>query len=148
MKKVTCPYLKEGTLLYGEGQYPQAMDSFQKATTFLAAAHLNLGLTLSALGHVVEAEKVLKHCAVINSDGVKDPKAHMSSVTSCLFNLGNLYVENKRHKEAVLVLNEALQKKPRDYSTQGIHNLLVLLGKAYTFIGDLENAEHYYNNCD
>ena len=65
-------------------------------------------------------------------------------------------------KEAVVVLHEALQKRPRDYGTQGIYNILgnylynckncayvcnnssLLLGKAFDSIGDVRNAEYYY----
>ena len=36
-----------GTLLYGEGQYPQAMDSFQKATTFRPSLAGMLGVSLN-----------------------------------------------------------------------------------------------------
>ena len=65
---------------------------------YFVAAHLNLGMTLSALGRHNEAEQVwsvymiiiimymyggfpqvLKHCATISSERLKDPKAHMSS---------------------------------------------------------------------
>ena len=67
-------------------------------TVHFVAAHLNLGMTLSALGRHDEAERVwsvymvvivvykygdflqvLKHCATISSERLKDPKAHMSS---------------------------------------------------------------------
>ena len=62
-------------------------------------------------------------------------------------------------KEAVVVPHEVLQKKPRNYGTQGIYNILSnylynckncayvcnnLLGKAFDNIGDVQNAEYYY----
>ena len=65
-------------------------------------------------------------------------------------------------KEAVVTLLEALEKRPRDYGTQGIYNILgtlvqllpctiiliillyYVLGKAFDNIGDVQNAEYYY----
>ena len=109
-------YCIRGTLLYGEGQYIQAVESFKKATNFRPslAGRLQHDISSCSLFYsscslkpwldVVSARTscrgrrgdayimslqypYLLHCSptgveTLCSDGLKDPKAHMTSGTN------------------------------------------------------------------
>lgn len=57
------------------------------------AAYLNTGIILMNQGQLEEAKHTFLTCADIPDENLKDPHAHKSSVTSCLYNLGKLLHE-------------------------------------------------------
>lgn len=57
------------------------------------AAYLNTGIILMNRGDLDEAKRTFATCADIPDENLKDPHAHKSSVTSCLYNLGKLLHE-------------------------------------------------------
>ncbi|XP_035209841.1 protein O-mannosyl-transferase TMTC2-like, partial [Stegodyphus dumicola] len=95
-----------GILLQEQGRYEEALFSYKLAIQFrprLAMAHLNMGLVLGVLGRKEEAAEVYRHCAELDSAGLKDPKMHESTRISALFNLGRLYADEGKYEEAVEV---------------------------------------------
>lgn len=69
----------------------------------LSAAYLNTGIILMNQGRLDEAKRTFLTCADIPDENLKDPHAHKSSVTSCLYNLGKLLHE-QGHQEVSLAL--------------------------------------------
>lgn len=63
-----------------------------------SAAYLNTGIILMNQGRTDEAKRTFLTCADIPDENLKDPHAHKSSVTSCLYNLGKLLHE-QGHQE-------------------------------------------------
>lgn len=63
-----------------------------------SAAYLNTGIVLMDQGRLEEAKRTFVTCAEIPDENLKDPHAHKSSVTSCLYNLGKLLHE-QGHQE-------------------------------------------------
>lgn len=59
----------------------------------MPVAYLNMGIILMNRGDLVEAKHTFATCADIPDENLKDPNAHRSSVTSCLYNLGKLLHE-------------------------------------------------------
>lgn len=63
-----------------------------------SAAYLNTGIILMNQGKAEEAKKTFLKCSEIPDENLKDPHAHKSSVTSCLYNLGKLYHEQGQYE--------------------------------------------------
>jgi len=80
-------------------------------------------------------------CSEIPDENLKDPHAHKSSVTSCLYNLGKLYHEQGHYEDALSVYKEAIQKMPRQFAPQSLYNMM---GEAYMRLSKLPEAEHWY----
>lgn len=49
-------------------------------------------------GNLEEAKRTFLTCADIPDENLKDPHAHKTSVTSCLYNLGKLLHEQGHHE--------------------------------------------------
>lgn len=49
-------------------------------------------------GRTDEARRTFLKCSEIPDENLKDPNAHKSSVTSCLYNLGKLYHEQGQYE--------------------------------------------------
>lgn len=79
----------------------------------LSAAYLNTGIVLMNQGRLEEAKRTFVTCADIPDENLKDPHAHKSSVTSCLYNLGKLLHE-QGHQEVRCSLT---QLKPLDFNS-------------------------------
>lgn len=57
---------------------------------FSTAAYLNTGIILESEGNLEEAKRTFLTCTSIPDENLKDPHAHQSAVTSCLYNLGKM----------------------------------------------------------
>lgn len=66
-----------------------------------SAAYLNTGIILMNQGKTEEARRTFLKCSEIPDENLKDPHAHKSSVTSCLYNLGKLYHEQGHYEVRV-----------------------------------------------
>ncbi|TRY95987.1 hypothetical protein DNTS_034564 [Danionella cerebrum] len=96
-----------GLLLQESERFSEALDYYKMAIgsrPTLASAYLNVGIVLVSQGKNEEAKRAFHTCADIPDENLKDPHAHKSSVTSCLYNLGKLLHEEGQHE----VLNEVL----------------------------------------
>jgi len=71
-----------------------------KVNIFLlfTAAYLNTGIILMNQGKTDEARRTFLKCSEIPDENLKDPHAHKSSVTSCLYNLGKLFHEQGHYE--------------------------------------------------
>lgn len=78
------------------------------------AAYLNTGIILMNQGRLDEAKRTFLTCADIPDENLKDPHAHKSSVTSCLYNLGKLLHE-QGHQE---VMTDCRSRMLRKYLRQ------------------------------
>ncbi|CAL8355402.1 unnamed protein product [Lota lota] len=107
----------------------------------LASAYLNTGIIQMNQGRLDEAKRTFLTCADIPDENLKDPHAHKSSVTSCLYNLGKLLHETGHQEEALAVYKEAVQKMPRQFAPQSLYNMM---GEAYMRLNKLEEAGHWY----
>ncbi|ELW68447.1 Transmembrane and TPR repeat-containing protein 2 [Tupaia chinensis] len=105
------------------------------------AAYLNTGIILMNQGKTEEARRTFLKCSEIPDENLKDPHAHKSSVTSCLYNLGKLYHEQGHYEDALGVYKEAIQKMPRQFAPQSLYNMM---GEAYMRLSKLPEAEHWY----
>uniref|UniRef100_A0A8C1S8E3 dolichyl-phosphate-mannose--protein mannosyltransferase n=1 Tax=Cyprinus carpio TaxID=7962 RepID=A0A8C1S8E3_CYPCA len=138
-------------MLYNLGLLLQESERFSEALHYyklaigsrptLASAYLNVGIILVSQGNIEEAKRTFHTCADIPDENLKDPHAHKSSVTSCLYNLGKLLHEQGQHEEALSMYKEAVQKMPRQFAPQSLYNMM---GEAYMRLNNLEEAGHWY----
>ncbi|KAK7891356.1 hypothetical protein WMY93_023319 [Mugilogobius chulae] len=138
-------------MLYNLGLLLQESNKFSEAVHYyklaigsrptLASAYLNTGIILMNQGRLDEAKRTFLTCADIPDENLKDPHAHKSSVTSCLYNLGKLLHEQGHQEEALSVFKEAIQKMPRQFAPQSLYNMM---GEAYMRLNRLTEAEHWY----
>ncbi|KAI7802132.1 putative transmembrane and TPR repeat-containing protein 2-like [Triplophysa rosa] len=133
-----------GLLLQEHNRFSEALHYYKLAIgsrPTLASAYLNTGIVLMNQGRLEEAKRTFLTCADIPDENLKDPHAHKSSVTSCLYNLGKLLHEQGHQEEAISVYKEATQKMPRQFSPQSLYNMM---GEAYMRLNKLTEAEHWY----
>lgn len=133
-----------GLLLQENSRFAEALHYYKLAVgsrPTLASAYLNTGIILMNQGKTEEARRTFLKCSEIPDENLKDPHAHKSSVTSCLYNLGKLYHEQGRYEEALSVYREAIQKMPRQFAPQSLYNMM---GEAYMRLSKLPEAEHWY----
>ncbi|XP_030646482.1 protein O-mannosyl-transferase TMTC2 [Chanos chanos] len=133
-----------GLLLQENNKFSEALHYYKLAIgsrPTLASAYLNTGIVLMNQGRLDEAKRTFLTCADIPDENLKDPHAHKSSVTSCLYNLGKLLHEQGHQEEAISVYKEAIQKMPRQFAPQSLYNMM---GEAYMRLNRLSEAEHWY----
>nr|XP_006633670.1 PREDICTED: transmembrane and TPR repeat-containing protein 2 isoform X1 [Lepisosteus oculatus] len=133
-----------GLLLQENNKFSEALYYYKMAISSrptLASAYLNTGIILMNQGKLDEAKRTFLTCADIPDENLKDPHAHKSSVTSCLYNLGKLLHEQGQQEEALSVYKEAIQKMPRQFAPQSLYNMI---GEAYMRLNKLTEAEHWY----
>uniref|UniRef100_G3Q8A2 dolichyl-phosphate-mannose--protein mannosyltransferase n=1 Tax=Gasterosteus aculeatus aculeatus TaxID=481459 RepID=G3Q8A2_GASAC len=133
-----------GLLLQENERFSEALHYYKLAIgsrPTLASAYLNTGIILMNQGDLEDAKRTFLTCADIPDENLKDPHAHKSSVTSCLYNLGKLLHEQGRQEEALSVYKEAVQKMPRQFAP---HSLFNMMGEAYMRLNRLEEASHWY----
>uniref|UniRef100_A0A8C5E4G3 dolichyl-phosphate-mannose--protein mannosyltransferase n=1 Tax=Gouania willdenowi TaxID=441366 RepID=A0A8C5E4G3_GOUWI len=133
-----------GLLLQENERYSEALHYYKLAIgsrPTLASAYLNTGIILMNRGNLEEAKSTFLTCADIPDENLKDPHAHKSSVTSCLYNLGKLLHEQGQQEEALSVYRAAVQKMPKQFAP---HSLFNMMGEAYMRMNKLEEAAHWY----
>uniref|UniRef100_A0A4W4E0N2 dolichyl-phosphate-mannose--protein mannosyltransferase n=1 Tax=Electrophorus electricus TaxID=8005 RepID=A0A4W4E0N2_ELEEL len=133
-----------GLLLQENRKFSEALHYYKLAIgsrPTLASAYLNTGIILMNQGHLEEAKRTFLTCADIPDENLKDPHAHKSSVTSCLYNLGKLLHEQGHQEEALSVYKEAIQKMPRQFAPQSLYNMM---GESYMRLNKLSEAGHWY----
>ncbi|KAM8891385.1 LOW QUALITY PROTEIN: protein O-mannosyl-transferase TMTC2 [Spinachia spinachia] len=133
-----------GLLLQESNKFSEALHYYKLAIgsrPTLASAYLNTGIILMNQGRLDESKRTFLTCADIPDENLKDPHAHKSSVTSCLYNLGKLLHEQGHQEEALTVFKEAIQKMPRQFAPQSLYNMM---GEAYVRLNKLTEAEHWY----
>ncbi|XP_047201672.1 protein O-mannosyl-transferase TMTC2 [Girardinichthys multiradiatus] len=133
-----------GLLLQESNKFSEALHYYKLAIgsrPTLASAYLNTGIILMNQGHLDEAKRTFLTCADIPDENLKDPHAHKSSVTSCLYNLGKLLHEQGHQEEAISMFKEAIHKMPRQFAPQSLYNMM---GEAYMRLNKLPEAEHWY----
>ena len=116
-------------------------------TNFFTVAHLNLAMCFNSMNLKEKGLEILRNISTISDDGLKDPKVHLTTQVSALFNAGKILLELQRPNEAAGVLQEAVTKVKslRKYpSEQGIYNLL---GEVYSALGDPLRAERWYKTA-
>lgn len=116
------PLIEQGTALYEQGQFEQALAKFEEA----AAQHpqdprvpYNRGLALHKAGRNEEAKQAFTRAIELDraGDGALTGKAH--------YNLGNVAASTEDQKTAVREYREALKRDPGDQLAR--HNLEVVL---------------------
>ncbi|XP_067346840.1 protein O-mannosyl-transferase TMTC2 isoform X2 [Channa argus] len=133
-----------GLLLQENERFSEALHYYKLAIgsrPTLASAYLNTGIILMNQGNLEEAKRTFLTCAEIPDENLKDPHAHKSSVTSCLYNLGKLLHEQGQQEEALSFYKEAVKKMPRQFAP---HSLFNMMGEAYMRLNRLEEAGHWY----
>ncbi|XP_072311168.1 protein O-mannosyl-transferase TMTC2-like [Eucyclogobius newberryi] len=133
-----------GLLLQENERFTEALHYYKLAIASrptLASAYLNTGIILMNQGNQEEAKHTFLTCAEIPDENLKDPHAHKSSVTSCLYNLGKLLHELGQQEEALSVYKKAVRKMPRQFAP---HSLFNMMGEAYMRLNRLEEAGHWY----
>ncbi|XP_066579736.1 protein O-mannosyl-transferase TMTC2 [Amia ocellicauda] len=133
-----------GLLLQENNKFSEALHYYKLAIgsrPTLASAYLNTGIILMNQGRLEEAKRTFLTCADIPDENLKDPHAHKSSVTSCLYNLGKLHHEQGQQEDALSAYKEAIKKMPRQFAPQSLYNMM---GEAYMRLNKLTEAEHWY----
>ncbi|XP_075065467.1 protein O-mannosyl-transferase TMTC2 isoform X2 [Mixophyes fleayi] len=133
-----------GLLLQENSKFSEALHYYKLAIgsrPTLASAYLNTGIILMNQERTEEARRTFLKCSEIPDENLKDPNAHKSSVTSCLYNLGKLYHEQGQYEDALSVYKEAIQKMPRQFAPQSLYNMM---GEAYMRLNKVSEAEHWY----
>ncbi|MGH0162095.1 UNVERIFIED_CONTAM: hypothetical protein FKN15_042522 [Acipenser sinensis] len=107
-------------MLYNLGLLLQENNKFSEALLYyklaigsrptLASAYLNTGIILMNEGRLDEAKRTFLTCAEIPDENLKDPHAHQSSVTSCLYNLGKLFYERGQIEVSRISMREAYMR--------------------------------------
>uniref|UniRef100_A0A669DCR3 dolichyl-phosphate-mannose--protein mannosyltransferase n=1 Tax=Oreochromis niloticus TaxID=8128 RepID=A0A669DCR3_ORENI len=140
-----------GLLLQESNKFSEALHYYKLAIgsrPTLASAYLNTGIILMNQGRLDEAKRTFLTCADIPDENLKDPHAHKSSVTSCLYNLGKLLHEQGHQEEALSVFKEAIQKMPRQFAPQSLYNMMVETIMTLCLIhlsqGQKAEAERYF----
>ncbi|CAH7331549.1 Tmtc2 [Phodopus roborovskii] len=129
-----------GNVLKSQSKIAEAESAYRNAL-YYRTAYLNTGIILMNQGKTEEARRTFLKCSEIPDENLKDPHAHKSSVTSCLYNLGKLYHEQGHYEEALSVYKDAIQKMPRQFAPQSLYNMM---GEAYMRLSKLPEAEHWY----
>uniref|UniRef100_A0A3Q4MWE2 dolichyl-phosphate-mannose--protein mannosyltransferase n=1 Tax=Neolamprologus brichardi TaxID=32507 RepID=A0A3Q4MWE2_NEOBR len=125
-----------GLLLQESNKFSEALHYYKLAIgsrPTLASAYLNTGIILMNQGRLDEAKRTFLTCADIPDENLKDPHAHKSSVTSCLYNLGKLLHE-QGHQEYESDVFKQLQHPPKPLITPC----------AYIRLNKLTEAEFWY----
>ncbi|XP_053365081.1 protein O-mannosyl-transferase TMTC2 [Clarias gariepinus] len=133
-----------GLLLQESERFSEALHYYKLAIQSrptLASAYLNTGIIMESEGNIEEAKRTFQKCASIPDENLKDPHAHRSAVTSCLYNLGKLLHEQGQQEEALSVYKEAVKKMPHQFAPQSLYNMM---GEAYMKLNKLEDAKHWY----
>uniref|UniRef100_A0A8W8J3J0 dolichyl-phosphate-mannose--protein mannosyltransferase n=2 Tax=Magallana gigas TaxID=29159 RepID=A0A8W8J3J0_MAGGI len=136
-----------GILLQDQKRTEEAVESYKRAIQYrpkLSMAHLNLAIIYASQGRYADAEKIYRHCADLDTSGLKDPRLHENTKISALYNLGRMLSEQERNREAVEVYKEALRRRPSYYAPQSIYNML---GEVYMKTGQTEEAERWYKEA-
>lgn len=136
-----------GILLQDQKRTEEAVESYKRAIQYrpkLSMAHLNLAIIYASQGRYADAEKIYRHCADLDTSGLKDPRLHENTKISALYNLGRMLAEQERNREAVEVYKEALRRRPSYYAPQSIYNML---GEVYMKTGQTEEAERWYKEA-
>lgn len=81
-------------------------------------AYLNLGSLLSKQGRYDQAAHWLKSCSQLDVHGVRDPQMQRQSQISALLQWGQLEITQGRHREAIRLYKQALQRSPNQYQLQ------------------------------
>ncbi|XP_048239514.1 protein O-mannosyl-transferase TMTC2-like isoform X3 [Haliotis rufescens] len=139
-----------GILLQEQKRFHEALESYQRAIHYrpkLSMAHLNLGILTAQFGQNENAAKIYRHCADLDTSGLKDPRLHEATKISCLYNLGRLYTEEERYQEALSVYEEALKRRPSHYAPQSLYNMMAGISEVYSKMGDLVTAERWYRKA-
>ncbi|XP_071057898.1 protein O-mannosyl-transferase TMTC2 isoform X2 [Pseudochaenichthys georgianus] len=116
-----------GLLLQENERLSEALQYYKLAIgsrPTLASAYLNTGIILMNQGSLEEAKRTFLTCADIPDENLKDPHAHKSSVTSCLYNLGKLLHEQGHQEEALSIYREAVQKMPKQFAPHSLFNMM------------------------
>ncbi|XP_027007664.2 protein O-mannosyl-transferase TMTC2 [Tachysurus fulvidraco] len=133
-----------GLLLQESDRLSEALHYYKLAIQIrptLASAYLNTGIILESERNLEEAKRLFQKCASIPDENLKDPYAHKSAVTSCLYNLGKLLHEQGQQEDALTTYKEAVKKMPRQFAPQSLYNMM---GEAYMKLNKFEEAEHWY----
>ncbi|KAJ9590241.1 hypothetical protein L9F63_016628, partial [Diploptera punctata] len=133
-----------GVLLQTHQRFEEAIHRYHVAIQYrprLAVAHLNLGLVLGRLSKQNEAKSVLRRCANLDGQGLRDLRTHEVARVACLFHLGRLAMEQGELEEAVDVFLEAVKIRPHFYAPQSLFNML---GEAYSRLGKDSDAEPWF----
>ncbi|GIX68274.1 protein O-mannosyl-transferase TMTC2 [Caerostris extrusa] len=93
---------------------------------------------------IIPLPDVYRHCAELDSSGLKDPKMHETTKISALFNLGRLYADDGSYKQAIKVYQEAVKKMPHHYQPQSLYNMM---GEAFFKLKQFEEAERWYQQA-
>jgi len=131
------------------GEYHAAEDLFRKnlnqkinseTRVFLLR---NLAKVIEALGDKIEAENLFLN-ALVESRGNLGENHQETSVS--FQSLGELYIRQSRHDEAILMLESAMKIMVNNYSAQrtSINHLKVLIAKALTMKSDYQAAESIF----
>uniref|UniRef100_H3A5Y2 dolichyl-phosphate-mannose--protein mannosyltransferase n=1 Tax=Latimeria chalumnae TaxID=7897 RepID=H3A5Y2_LATCH len=134
-----------GLLLQENNRFSEALHYYKLAIgsrPTLASAYLNTGIILMNQGKMEDARRTFLTCAEIPDENLKDPHAHKSSVTSCLYNLGKLLHEQGKHENIPSVIYPLIQILSRTFVSQSIY--LSMGGEAYMRLSKLSEAEHWY----
>uniref|UniRef100_A0A3Q4HU80 dolichyl-phosphate-mannose--protein mannosyltransferase n=1 Tax=Neolamprologus brichardi TaxID=32507 RepID=A0A3Q4HU80_NEOBR len=144
-----------GLLLQESNKFSEALHYYKLAIgsrPTLASAYLNTGIILMNQGRLDEAKRTFLTCADIPDENLKDPHAHKSSVTSCLYNLGKLlheqghqevmtgeaYIRLNKLTEAEFWYRESLRAKPDHIPAH------LTYGKLLAMTGQKTEAERYF----
>lgn len=66
-------------------------------------------------GKTEEARRTFLKCSEIPDENLKDPHAHKSSVTSCLYNLGKLFHEQGHYEVRPQISLQKRRENATDY---------------------------------
>ncbi|PVD28877.1 hypothetical protein C0Q70_11472 [Pomacea canaliculata] len=131
-------------ILFSLRTWLRNQDWLSEERLYTAVAHLNLGILTAQSGDVQTAAKIYRHCADLDTSGLKDPRLHESTKVSCLYNLARLLAEHNMLQDSLRVYEEALERRPSHYPAQSIQNML---GELYMKMNNDKMAEHWYREA-
>lgn len=136
-----------GILLQNQGRIKEAIESYKTAISYrpkLSVAHLNLAIQTAQSGDFKTAAAIYRHCADLDTSGLKDPRLHEQTKISCLYNLARQHADQNNLQLSEETYLEALRRRPSYYPAQSIQNML---GELYMKMNRLEEAERWYREA-
>uniref|UniRef100_A0A0B7A7K4 dolichyl-phosphate-mannose--protein mannosyltransferase n=1 Tax=Arion vulgaris TaxID=1028688 RepID=A0A0B7A7K4_9EUPU len=136
-----------GVLMQNQNRINEATDRYKKAIHFrpkLSVAYLNLGILTAQQGDTEQAKQIYRHCADLDTSGLKDPRLHDGTKISCIFNHGRVLMDEDKLQEALELFHIALQRRPEHYQPQSIYNMI---GEVYFKMDEVTQAEKWYREA-
>ncbi|NMF57678.1 CHAT domain-containing protein [Pseudanabaena yagii] len=144
-------FYEQGNQLYNQGQYREAIESWQKALNLYRVqqnrnyegdALNNIGNAYKGLGQIQKAAEFYQQALAIKQQ-IGERKGEARAVIS----LGNVYNDLGQYQKAIDMFQQALVLKKQANDRVGEGDSLIGLGNAYKNLGKYQQAINFYQQA-